>query len=461
VKVLLVVIDTLRADHLGCYGYHRKTSPRIDAVTEQGVLFERAYASDVPTQPSYTAMFTGQRGIRTGVVSHSDTENLPDSTPYLSDILAANGYATGAVSTLFMMKKYFARGFNAYMNPVAGNRARLQQIDADEVNAAAIPWLKANRDRDFFLFLHYWDPHSLYKPPAKYRRLFYKKGNPCDPKNRSLAALDQQIVGPFVRGHLDRIRQNLTDAEYVIAQYDGEIRYVDDTLGQVLDLLADLGIGEETLLIITSDHGESMTEHNIFFDHCDVYEVTIRVPLIIRWPERFRGGRRIRGLVQGIDIPATILDAARIASPEASQGRSLLPLARGQADRGYREIFSNQGLWQAKRTMSDGRWKFIKALDNGYWPAPPRELYDLQDDTGENSNLIEKQPEIARDMELRLTRWEESQLGNRIDPLRKIASIGLPSRPWVEAAAVRKGMKISWEEFRAVIDIGTRGEATE
>jgi len=457
-KILFVVIDTLRADHLGCYGYHRNTSPVLDAVAGQGVLFERAYATDVPTQPSYTAMFTGQRGIRTGVVSHSDTENLPDSTPYVSDILAANGYATGAVSTLFMMKKYFARGFNAYMNPVAGNRARLQQIDADEINAAAIPWLKANHKRDFFLFLHYWDPHSLYKPPARYRRLFYRKGNPCDPKNRSLSALDQQVVGPFVRGHLDRIREGLTDAEYVISQYDAEIRYVNEAFSRVLDTLAELGIEDETLLIITSDHGESMTEHNIFFDHADVYEVTIRVPLILRWPKRLGGGKRINALVQGIDIPATILDAARIAAPEAFQGKSLLPLARGKTERGYREIFSNQGAWQAKRTISDGRWKFIKAIDNGCWPAPPRELYDLENDPRETSNLVEKQPDIAADLELRLTRWEEQQLGTHLDPLRKIASIGLPTKHWVEAAAASRGIRISWEEFRAVIDIGGASE---
>jgi len=455
-KVLFIVLDTLRADHLGCYGYHRNTSPRLDSVAKEGVLFERAYASDVPTQPSYTAMFTGQRGIRTGIVSHSDTENLPDSVPFLPEILAAKGYATGAVSTLFMMKKYFARGFNAYMNPVAGNRARLQQIDADEINAAAIPWLRANYARDFFLFLHYWDPHSLYKPPAKYRRLFYKKGDPCDPKNRSLAALDEQVVGPFIRGHLESIRENLTDAEYVIAQYDGEIRYADDGVGEILDLLAELGIEEETLLIITSDHGESMTEHDIFFDHGDVYEVTIRVPLILRWPKRIPAGRRVRALVQGIDIPATVFDAAGVPAPEVFQGKSLLPLARGETEKGYREIFSNQAVWSAKRTISDGRWKFIRALDNGYWPAPPRELYDLESDPGEVTNLAEERPHIAEAMELRLHRWEESQLGTRIDPLRKIVNIGLPSRPWVEAAAARKGIKVSWEELRAIIDIGVR-----
>ena len=143
-KVLFVVIDTLRADHLGRYGYHRNTSPRLDDLAKEGVLFERAYATDVPTQPSYTAMFTGQRGIRSGVVSHSPTEDIPDSTPYLPHILAMAGYETAAVSTLFFMKKYFARGFHTYMNPVAHDRQRIQQVTAEEINSYALPWLKAN-----------------------------------------------------------------------------------------------------------------------------------------------------------------------------------------------------------------------------------------------------------------------------------------------------------------------------
>jgi arylsulfatase len=452
-KVLLVVIDTLRADHLGCHGYGRKTSPRIDALAEEGVLCERAYATDVPTQPSFTAMFTGQRGIRSGVVSHSPTEDIPDTTPYLSHILAMAGHETAAVDTLFFMKKYFARGFHTYMNPVAHQRRRIQQITAEEINSYALPWLKANYQKDFFLFLHYWDPHALYKAPEEeYRTMFYE-GEKSDPNNHSLDALEHMVSGPFTRGLVDAIGENITDAEYVIAQYDGEIRYVDTKLGEVLDLLEELGIAEETLLIVTSDHGESMTEHGLYFDHAGVYEPTIRAPLIVRWPEKLPAGRRIGGLVQGIDIAPTILDAVGAEAPATFQGGSLLPLIRGRIESIRDHVFTNQGLWQAKRTISDGKWKLIKAIDNGFWPAPPVELYDLEDDPGELTNLAEQRPRIAGELELRLRRWEDSQLKGSIDPLRKIASLGLPSRPLIEEAARRKGIHIAWEDFRNLIDV--------
>jgi arylsulfatase A-like enzyme len=399
-------------------------------------------------------MFTGSRGIRTGVVSHSPAEDLPDATPYLSEIMARGGHVTGAVSTLYFMKKYFARGFHAYMNPVAHDRARLQQVTAAEINAYALPWLRAHADRDFFLFLHYWDPHAVYKPPeAKYRTMFWKRGDPTDSADKSLAPLRKQFVGPFMRAHLDRIRPGITSAEYVISQYDGEIRYVDTKFGEVLDLLQELGLEKETLLIVTSDHGESMTEHDHFFDHVSVYEQVVRLPLLIRWPKRLPGGRRVAALVQNIDIAPTILEAAGIEKPEAMEGRSLLPLGRGETEAGYPFVVSNQALWQVKRMISDGRWKLIRALDNGYWPAPARELYDLERDPGETHNLVDAEPARAAELELRLRRWEEAELRGKLDPIAKIADSGLPSRPWVEAAAKQGGLQISYEEYRNLIDV--------
>ena len=300
-KAILIVIDTLRADHLGCYGYHRETSPNIDHLAKDGVLFENAYPSDVPTQPSFTSMFTGQRGIHTGIVSHSETERLAEDVPYLTEILAQNGITTAAVSTLYIMRRWFARGFKYYMNPVAGVRKRLQQVDAEEINSMALPWIREHKDEDFFIFIHYWDPHSIYSPPEPYKRLFYD-GDETDPNNHSLDVLKSLPVWPFTKRHLDRIKKGITDIEYVIAQYDGEIRYVDDQVGELLALLDDLKIVDESLIILTSDHGESLGEHNFYFDHQEVYEPTIHVPLIIKCPRRVSGGRRISDLISELDM---------------------------------------------------------------------------------------------------------------------------------------------------------------
>jgi len=198
---------------------------------------------------------------------------------------------------------------------------------------------------------------------------------------------------------------------------------------------------------------QSMTEHDLFFDHLGVYEPTIHVPLIIRWPGKLPSGINIRALVQGIDIPATILDAAGITIPDTFQGRTLLPLAQGKSQQGYDYIYVNQGLWQAKRIISNGKWKLIKALDNGFWPAPKLELYDLENDPGELRNLAEDNPRITAKLELKLQHWEDVQLGGGVDPLRKIVNLGLPSRPWIEDAARQKGINIPWEDFRNLIDV--------
>jgi len=457
-KVILIVIDTLRADHLSCYGYYRKTSPNIDKMANQGVLFSNAYPSDVPTQPSFTALFTGQRGINTGIVSHSSTEVLSDTAPFLPQILAGKGYTTAAVSTLFIMRKWFARGYHHYMNPVAGTPARIQQVDADEINEMAIPWIRNNKNKDFFLFVHYWDPHSLYFPPEKYRWLYYK-GNPCDPENRSLEPLRRQRdLWPHTYNNLTRIKpgqEDITDVEYVIAQYDGEITYADEKVGELLSVLDEVGIAEDTAVILTADHGESLVEHNFYFDHCDVYEPTIHVPLIFKHPGRIPKGRRVDALVQLVDVPFTILDMVEIPIPQQLEGRSLTPLLYGKNKEGYSEIYCNQGLWTAKRTIrTDKGWKLIKTIDKTFWETPDTELYNLNRDTGETRNLADDENDIRDELELKMVRWLDMKLRNRLDPLRLIASIGLPSKRSVESAheLMKTKAPIAYEEWRRIVD---------
>ena len=455
-KVILFVIDTLRADHLGCYGYGKETSPNIDRLADEGVLFENAYPSDVPTQPSFTSMFTGQRGIMTGVVSHSRTESLSESIPYLTEILAQNGVTTAAVSTLYMMRRWFARGFKYYMNPVAGIRRKLQQVDAEEINEMALPWIREHKNEDFFLFVHYWDPHGIYRPPEPYRRLFYQ-GDETDPENRSLDVLRTQPVWPFIKRHLDAMKENITDIEYVIAQYDGEIRYADDNLGELLNLLEDLGIYDETALIFTSDHGESLGEHHFYFDHCDVYEPTVHVPLIVRCPERLPEGKRVRDLVQStLSVAPTVLDLFGLEVPESMEGKSLIEISEGKVD-GYEEIYVNQGLWTAKRAVRVGRWKLIKTLDKSFWETPETELYDLEADPGEVRNLAEDEPEVVDKLELRMYRWLRRKLGKRVDPLELIVKEGLPAYRWVRIAAEQTGLLEKYEEWRMRVDRAEEG----
>ena len=455
-NVVYIVIDTLRADHLGCYGYKRDTSPNMDKLASEGVLFEYAFPSDVPTQPSYTAMFTGLRGIHTGVVSHSYYENLEEDTPVFPELLAQNGVTTASVSTLYTMRRWFARGFLYSMDPAAGNRRKLQQVDAEEINAYAVPWIEDHRDEPFFLFLHYWDPHGLYKPPEQYRGMFYT-GDSYDPENHSLDYLKSHPVWSFTKNQIDAIGENITDLEYVVSQYDAEIRYVDDQVQVIFDTLEKQGLSDDTLIILTSDHGESMGEHNFYFDHFEVYDTTIHVPLIMKHPKLLPKGKRVHELIQStISIAPTILNQYGIKPPANMKGKDLVRIANGEED-GYPEIISNQGLWTAKRAIRTKEWKLIKTTHKAFWDTPPRELYKIDEDPDETVNLAETHPEVVDMLELRLSRFLEAELEGKVDPLDLAVSRGLPVYEWVEMVAKRTGMLDVYEEWRSRVD---RGESS-
>ena len=450
-KVILLVIDTLRADHLGCYGYHRNTSPNLDRIAREGAIFLNAYPSDVPTQPSFTSMFTGRRGIETGIVSHSRSENLSETYPFFTETLVKHGVRTAAVSTLYMVRRWFAKGFQYYMNPYAGVKRKIQQVDAEEINSMAIPWIREHKGEDFFLFIHYWDPHSLYLPPPKYRRLFYK-GNEKDPENHSLDVLKSQVAWIFTKRHVEALGENITDIEYIIAQYDGEIRYADDNVGFLRDVLEDLGIWDDMVFIMTSDHGESLGEHHFYFDHHEVYETTIHVPLIVRFPQEIGGGTKIEGLVQStISIAPTILKLFGITPPSWMEGKDLVEIAKGKS-KCLEEIYVNQGLWTAKRAIRRGEWKLIKTYDKAFWETPDIELYNLERDPGETKNLADEKPELVDELELRMYRWLRRKLGKRLDPLEVIVSKGLPYYHWIKKIAEEQGMLERYDEWRMKVD---------
>ena len=436
-QFIVVYLDTLRFDHLGCYGYQRDTSPNLDRLAKRSVLFERAYPSDVPTQPSYTSFFSGQRGITNGVVSHASWETIRSDAPWLPSILERNGYTTAAVSTLYHMKQYFAKGFNYYMNPAAGRRELTQRVTADQINSMAIPWIEDHADQDVFLFVHYWDPHTPYKPPEQYKRLFYD-GNEADPENKSLEPAKNTLVWPFTKLLIDRIGEGITDLEYIRAQYDSEIRYLDDRVEELVRAVETSF--SDYLLVVTSDHGESLGEHSIYFDHASVYEDTVHVPLIIHRTDGTAG--RTGALVQNIDIAPTILDLAGIERPGQMQGRSLLPVLRGDTHEHRDVVYVNQGLWQAKRAMITKRWKYTKCIDYGFWPCPKEELYDIRADPAETRDLSKDKPRVLDSMALALRRWEEETLGKRVDPLQLVAERGLPPKD-----AFRKLLERSQGEY--------------
>jgi len=418
-NVLLIAIDTLRADRLGTYGYQKNTSPFIDKFAKSAVVFENYFAPEIPTQPSYTSLYTGQYSITHNIVTHGGSRTLSDKTPVLPEILHQNDYTTCAIDNLLQMKPWFARGYEFYI-VTSYNLPGFQFVSADMVNNRALEWLDNHHKEKFFMFIHYWDPHTPYLPPKRYRKLFYE-GNPSDPKDRSMKEFFKTPHGQwFKNSWLKELGGNITDADYVAAMYDSEIRYTDDAVKKVVNKLKTLGILEDTVIIILSDHGEVLTEHPGFFDHHGLYEENIHVPLIIRFPNR-EYKKRVNQLVLTPDIAPTILEILGIETPNSMEGISFLPKITGEDTSETYDFFTTQECaWQAKWAIREWPYKLIVAMGPDLHNQPKEELYNLEKDPTEQRNIVKKAMSLRNRLKRKLENWRRMMLkksGRKKDPL--------------------------------------------
>jgi arylsulfatase A-like enzyme len=303
-----------------------------------------------------------------------------------------------------------------------GDQVRLCKGAYKEPPEVAFP-RKRDVDESFFMLIHYWDPHWPFKPPAQYQHLFYQ-GNPIDPNNH---ALDQWWLHPLGAVAKDtwmrRPEGLITDPDYISALYDQEIRHVDDGVGQILRALDEYGLADNTIVVVVGDHGESLVEHGIFFDHHGLYEVTLRVPFIARWPKHIQPGTRITQMLQHHDIAPTLIEAAGVGVPAEMDGLSFLGLLTGDSKVGGRDsAVSCECTWQAKWSLRTDRFKLILARGPDLYGSPDRELYDLVADPGEKRNIALEDAGVTAALEGELEGWIASKLaalGRSEDPLRK------------------------------------------
>ena len=415
-NIVLIALDTQRADHLGCYGYSKPTSPFIDSIARRGVLFERCYAPNIPTHPSFSTMLSGKEAITHDIINIGGGVPIAEGVRLLPEILREHGYATAAVDS---MGRHFSRGFDEYLTYEWDRSNPTVLRKAQTVNAKAIPLIErlAGGEKPFFLFLHYWDPHTPYLPPKPYDRKFYPPDrDPYDVNNHSM---DEAWSWEPFKWYFHEWMPGVTDSEYVINLYDGETAYMDRQLRPVFQALAP--VQDETLVILTADHGEIMDEHDGYFDHHGLYEGNIHVPLIFYWPGKLPRGKRVPGFVQNLDLAPTLLELAGIPDRDGMEGLSLLPAIYGLREGNYETLFFSEATWQVKRAVRDQRWKLIKALEQDPHGGPMRELYDLQADPNEQHNLAEQQPEMAARLEAQLDEWVARRLveaGREADPAR-------------------------------------------
>jgi arylsulfatase A-like enzyme/tetratricopeptide (TPR) repeat protein len=352
-NLLLITLDTTRADHLGAYGDARAETPALDRLARDGVLFERAVTAAPTTLPAHVSVMTGLYPFAHGV-RNNGAFTLAADVPTLASVTHDAGYRTAAFVSAFVLDRRYglARGFDVY-----DDRFELERR-GDATAAAASAWLgdvhAAAPSTPFFLWIHLYDPHDPYDPPSPLREAF-----------------------------ADR-------------PYDGEIAFADRAVGALLARLDALGLSSSTLVAVIGDHGESLGEHGEATHGMFIYEAAVRVPLIVRWPGRLTPGTRLRPLVRSIDLAPTLLEAIDRPPLRGAHGRSLLRLldrASRQASAGAESAYSETYFprmfmnWSALRSIRDERWKYIDA------PVP--ELYDLDADPGERTNLAAREPARA------------------------------------------------------------------
>ncbi|HEV7215102.1 MAG TPA: sulfatase [Chloroflexota bacterium] len=414
-NLVIIGADTLRPDHLSSYGYRRETSPNLDRLAAEGARFADFQAAHIPTHPAFTTLLTGVDPLRHGILAHSGSRQLRPDVPMLAQRLHEAGYVSAAVDNMLAMQAgptWFARGFDYFRSyryaPGTGEAARLTDW------ALELLALVQQSDAPFALFVHYFDPHTPYAPPPEFRRRFYT-GDERDPVNHSLRAVVEtdDALTPLLLG--DLWTTGVTDIEYVLAQYDGEIAFLDQQVGRLLAALETPALRERTLVLFLSDHGEAFGEGGLYFDHHTLHDAVTRCALLMRLPGVIPAGTVVGGLASSMDITPTILDllALPAIAPALQPGRSLRPLLEG------RSVREDAPLGEASRQVSHGvvtpEWRLIQPITRtaagrpvpdfrGRQRDPALLLFHRPSDPGERRNVAAEHPAVVEDLQERLRR---------------------------------------------------------
>ena len=393
-KVLFIVIDTLRADHLGCYNYSRDTSPTIDDLADQGILFESPTAQAPWTKPSVASLFTSTFPHTHGVTWRGRNKRLPGSMVTLAEVFQENGFRTAAFSDNphITVSNGFGQGFDKFVE----NHSFLEG-NAKQLTDQVITCLKKNVYNRNFIYVHYLDPHDPYQAPGMYRDIFLEK-NTVDLRGTVKAGNAYVLNGEY---SLDQKMQkggekipsetyplavpmqvSKEELLYLIGLYDGEIKYVDYHISRIISALKELNIFDKTTIVITSDHGEEFLEHGMFRHGYQLYEETIRVPLIIVSPRLKNIPQKIALPVNLIDIMPTLLDIFGIKFSGRKQGKSLVSLINQHEN--VETLSISETSWKGSHAQSArvGDWKYINDVRR-----EKKELFDLNEDLGEYKNL--------------------------------------------------------------------------
>jgi len=452
-RLLYIDIDSLRPDHLGCYGYHRQTSPNIDVLAQEAVRFTNVYISDAPCLPSRTALWSGRTGFHTGVVDHGGIASQPfiEAQRGNDDLFSGSGWmrALNDLGMKTVTVSPFAQrhaawhwyaSFHEIYNTGKGGNER-----ADEVVPVALDWLeRSGRADNWFLHVNRWDPHTPFRTPLDYGEPFadapipawltevvWRRGwegyGPHSPQE--ISAWFDQNLDPFPR------EPNQIDSMEAVRQwvngYDTGIHYADFWVGKLLDKLRELGIYDETIIVVGADHGENIGELNVWGDHQTADHITCNVPLIIRYPGEGAAPRVDTALHYHFDWAATVIELLGGVVPAGWDGQSFADAFRRGEEAGREYLITSQGAWSVQRGVRfnhDGEaYMYLRTLHDGYKALEPEMLFNLTHDPHEQQNLAAEQRFPVLIARALLATWYSQQTvhsAHDIDPLMTVLRQG-------------------------------------
>ena len=467
-RIIYVDVDSLRPDHIGPYRYARGTTPNLDELATESVVFDRFYCSDSPCLPSRAALSTGQFGITNGVVGHfgraaelrfGDHPDPPEGhymhpadRPLLGGHLGRHGLYTASVSCF--AERHLAYWFlGNFRESVRPSLSLGNDEDAKDVNAAVFSWLDRHaREEDWFLHVNYWEPHTIYIESKEWFERAAESGPaPAWPDEEAIAG-HREIYGPHSALDLNYLEggsspnpetmpeaiRNREDFETLVNGYDGEVMYWDHRFGQLLEKLDELRVLEETAIIVSADHGESLGENGSYAEHGLANEPTHRVPLIIRWPGLTQNlpaeRRRSNALLYNVDLGPTLCGLLEIPTPLGWQGASFVEALRGKEIASREYLIFGQGAHTYQRAVRTRDHLYIKTLHPGNFKAEWEQLFNVAKDPFLTQDLLPDEPTLADSMRACLFEWWHEYAGvpgAPSDPMQTTLGTGpyLYSRP--------------------------------
>ncbi|GMA64272.1 sulfatase-like hydrolase/transferase [Alicyclobacillus fastidiosus] len=446
-RIVYIDIDSLRPDHMGCYGYVRKTTPNIDIIAAQGVRFTHTYCEASPCVPSRASFISGKFAINHGSLTHFGSggrfyhpgaERYSVRYPFFTRYLREAGYKTVTISSFG--DRHQAWWFFAGWNEIHSHTLKCGNEDADEVNAHVIPWIMQHgAEENYFLHVQYWDPHGFYTAPDAYAEQFVDQPAPTFPSEEVIqnhrrlyhprsASMFHWAITPNIPRKMPHEIRNRADYQQLINGYDAGISYMDEHVGQILDAYRKLGIEDEVCFVISADHGESFGEQGIYMEHGMATESVHRIPLIMRIPGVTLPNSVFDNFVYNVDVVATIVDLVGLDIPTGWDGQSLLPLInKPDADWNRDYLVLEHGLYACQRAVCAPRWYFIRTYDPGFYKFDPVVLYDMENDPNQCVNVASENPAIVAEMDHLIADWVQenrSKHGEIMDPMEEIIRTG-------------------------------------